>query len=84
MDERMAEVQQMIVASSTPSDIFQDLSWKRRREVFFALPENVRKQLVTNMTRKQLRGFVRRLDPDEATDVLGYAPEENSESRRVR
>ena len=75
MDERMAEVQQMIVGSSTPADVFQDLSWKRRREVFFALPETAREQLVTDMSRNQLRGFVRRLDPDEATDVLGYAPE---------
>ncbi len=80
MDERMAEAQQTIVASSTPSEVFRDLSWDRQREVFFALPETIRERLVTDMSHRQLRAFVRPLDPDEATDVLGYATEELREA----
>ncbi|MXR39857.1 CBS domain-containing protein [Halobaculum sp. WSA2] len=80
MQDRIAEVQQTIVASSAPSSVFGDLSWKRRREVFFTLPETAKERLVADMGRKQLRTFVRRLDPDEATDVLGYADEDLREA----
>ena len=73
MDGRTAEVQQRIVASSTPSAAFQDLSVARQRDVFFVVPETLRTQLVTELPPRQLRRFVRGLDPDEATDVLGYA-----------
>jgi magnesium transporter len=36
------------------------------------LPETVQRSLVEDMDREQLRQFVRTLDPDEATDVLGF------------
>lgn len=80
MVEQMEDIQQTIVASSTPSDVFQDLSLERRRQVFFALPETVRERLVEDMSRTQLRRFVRRLDPDEAADVLGYATDDIRET----
>lgn len=80
MDEELADIQQTIATSPTPSDSFGGHSWERRREVFFLLPESVRETLVADMSRKQLRTFVRRLDPDEATDVLGYADEETREA----
>ncbi|MFB6300763.1 MAG: magnesium transporter MgtE N-terminal domain-containing protein, partial [Halobacteriales archaeon] len=80
MDERMATVQQTIVSSSTPSEVFQELPWERRREVFFSLPETARERLIGDLEPTQLRAFVRRLDPDEATDALGYATEEIRET----
>jgi magnesium transporter len=33
----------------------------------------VQATFVADMNRTQLKQFVRRLDPDEATDVLGFA-----------
>ena len=80
MSERLAEFQRTIAMSPTPSEAFGDLSVARQREVFFGLPETVRERLVADMHRKQLRAFVRGLDPDEATDVLGYADEETRET----
>ncbi len=69
------ELQQEIATAAEPAAVFADLSRVRQREVFFQLPETVRATLVAEMSDEQLRGFVRRLDPDEGTDVLGYADE---------
>ena len=44
-----------------------------RREAFSLLPEARREALVADVSRPQLAPFVDRLDPDEATDVLGHA-----------
>jgi magnesium transporter len=79
MAETMADDQQTVALSATPADPFADLSRERKRAVFFSLPETARAALVADMNREQLRSFVDRLDPDEATDVLGYAREENRE-----
>ena len=76
----MPDLQQTIATSASPAGAFVDLSAERQREVFFGLPETVRASLVADMSRKQLRRFVDRLDPDEATDVLGYADEELRET----
>ena len=76
----IADVQQSIALSTTPADEFSELSRKRQREVFFQLPEPVRRAVVEDMDRDQLRGFVRWLDPDEGTDVLGYADDRTREA----
>jgi len=80
MDEQLADVQQTIVSSPSPAGVFGDLSRARQREVFFLLPERERERLIADMRREQLRTFVRRLDVDEATDVLGHADEETREA----
>ena len=77
MAESLADVQQSIAASPTPSEGFQRLSSARKREVFFRLPETVQQSLVEDMDREQLQRFVRRLDPDEVADVLGLADEDS-------
>ena len=79
MTEQLTDIQQAIATSSTPATTFEDLPQKRKQDVFFRLPEMVREPLVTDMSREQLRAFVRGLDPDEATDVLGLADEQTRE-----
>jgi magnesium transporter len=80
MDEASETVPQAIATSASPGETFADQPRDRRREVFFSLPEAVRGQLVADMSPDQLRAFVTRLDPDEATDVLGYAEEATREA----
>ena len=75
MEQAFADVQQAIAASPTPAAEFGQLSRRRQREVFFLLPQTVQQSLVEDMDRGQLQQFVRRLDPDEGTDVLGLADE---------
>jgi len=75
MAASQTEFQQAIATSPEPAAAFADLPQSEKREVFFQLPESVRGALVADMDDEQLRAFVRRLDPDEATDVLGYADE---------
>ncbi|MUV56275.1 magnesium transporter [Halogeometricum rufum] len=69
-------VQQAIAASASPAAEFADLSRRRQVEVFFSLPETVQQSLLTDMDVRQVRRFVRRLDPDEGADVLGLVDEE--------
>jgi len=73
MDQPLADLQGELAASPTPTAEFQKLSRRRQREVFFRLPDTLQKSLVAEMDRDQLRAFVRRLDPDEVADVLGWA-----------
>ena len=73
--EAAVDLQQTLALSPAPADEFATLSRSRQRDVFFTLPEPVREDLAADMDREQLRRFVGNLDPDEATDVLGYAPE---------
>ncbi|WP_435063696.1 magnesium transporter [Halobaculum sp. EA56] len=80
MDESAVDVQQAIATSSAPAEEFERLPRARQRDVFFRLPETVRESLVRDMDRERLRGFVRRLDPDEVADVLAYADEETREA----
>ena len=80
MDDELADVQQAIAASPTPATEFAQLPPSRRREVFFRLPETIQGSLVGDMDREQLRGFVRRLDPDEVADVLGLTDEDTRAS----
>lgn len=75
MSTSHSEVQQSLAASASPATDFKQLSHSSQREVFFQLPETVRQRLVADMDNEQLRGFIRRLDPDEGTDVLGYVDE---------
>lgn len=70
------DTQQTLATSSTPAAEFETLSKTRQRRLFFGLPETVQQSLVADMDRSQLQAFVRRLDPDEATDVLGLVDEE--------
>jgi magnesium transporter len=74
--EASADIQQTLALGPNPAAQFAELSRARKREVFFTLPETVREELVADMNREQLLEFVHHLDPDEATDVLGYAPED--------
>ncbi|WP_207592564.1 magnesium transporter [Halomontanus rarus] len=80
MAEVLTETQQTIAASASPGEEFQSLPWSRQREVFFLLPESIQRDVVEDTSRQQLREFVRRLDPDEATDVLLLADEETRET----
>lgn len=74
------DVQQSIATSQTPAAPFHELSGAHQRRLFFGLPETVQQSVVDDMTREELGRFVRRLDPDEATDVLGLAGEETREA----
>ncbi|MFU8868775.1 magnesium transporter [Natronococcus sp.] len=80
MASQPRDVQETIATSPEPSDPFTDLPRGEWRDVFFALPEHVREVLVADMDRAQLETFIDRLDPDEVTDVLGYADEETREA----
>jgi magnesium transporter len=74
--EALQDAGRAIATSQTPSEEFRHLSRAHQRELFFRLPESVQETLVVDMSPTQLKQFVRRLDPDEATDVLGFADEE--------
>jgi magnesium transporter len=80
MENTREALQQAIATSSSPAETFGEQPRARHSEVFFALPEAVRGRLVADMSTDQLHSFVRRLDPDEATDVLGYADETTREA----
>jgi magnesium transporter len=80
MADQLTDIQQAIATSPTPATTFAELSQNRKREVFFRLSEVVQESLVADMTREQLRVFIRGLDPDEATDVLGMADEQMREA----
>ncbi|MFC6838277.1 magnesium transporter [Halomarina ordinaria] len=75
MAEDLAEIQQEIAASSHPTAEFSQLSRSRQRDVFFLLPQTLQESLVEDLTGEELQRFVRRLDPDEVADVLGFADE---------
>ena len=66
--------------SAEPAVPFADLPRDERRDVFFSLPETARESLVADMSRSALEAFTDRLDPDEVTDVLGYADAETREA----
>jgi magnesium transporter len=74
------DIQQTIAMAPEPSEAFTDLRPETRRELFFSLSEDVRAAVVTDMSRPQLERFIDRLDPDEVTDVLGYAAEQTREA----
>ena len=80
MADQLTDIQQAIAASPTPATTFTELPQNRKREVFFRLSEVVQESLVADMNREQLRVFIRGLDPDEATDVLGMADEQMREA----
>jgi len=73
MSTDSADVQQAIATASSPAEPFVALPRGERRDVFFRLPESVRGTVVADMSNAQLAAFIDRLDPDEVTDVLGYA-----------
>jgi magnesium transporter len=75
VDDRSADIQQTLAISSNPASEFAELSHNEQRRIFFQLPESMRQSLAEDMDAEQLRRFVRRLDPDEVADVLGYADE---------
>lgn len=75
MAEDLAEIQQEIAASSHPTTEFSQLSPGRQRDVFFLLPQTLQASLVEDINQEELQRFVRRLDPDEVADVLGFADE---------
>ncbi len=80
MATSLADLQQDLAQSGTPAEEFQALSGVRQREVFFQLSDFLQQSLVADMGSDQLRQFVTRLDPDEATDVLGLVDEETQAS----
>ena len=73
------EVQQSLATAPSPGAEFASLSRSTRRGVFFHLPESMQETIVADMADDQLLAFVRGLDPDEVTDVLGYADEQTRE-----
>lgn len=74
------DIQQAIATSTTPAAPFHELSNAQQRRVFFGLPESVQRSVVEDMGRDELQQFVSRLDPDEATDVLGLT---DADTRRA-
>jgi magnesium transporter len=80
METQLRDVRETIAMSPEPSAPFTDLPSEERRDVFFALPETVREPLVADMSQSQLDAFVSHLNPDEVTDVLGYADEARRET----
>jgi len=75
METQLRTVRERISMSPEPSVQFASLSPGERRDAFFALSDSVREALISDMDQSQLDAFIRRLDPDEVTDVLGYADE---------
>jgi magnesium transporter len=69
----LADIQQSLAATDQPGAFFWGLPRTRREEVFFNLPDTGRERLVAALSREQLRAFAKQLDPDQATDLLGYA-----------
>jgi len=80
MSQQGRNVQETIAMSSEPSVPFTELPRNEWRDVFFALSEEVQEHLVADLSRSELETFIHRLDPDEVTDVLGYADEETREA----
>jgi magnesium transporter len=80
MERQRREVRERIALASEPSIPFTELPLERRREVFFTLPDSSRQTLLADLSRSQLESFVRYLDPDEATDVLGSLGQERRTS----
>ena len=80
MSSQRTDVQEAISMSAEPAVPFADLPRDERRDVFFSLPETARESLVADMSRSALEAFTDRLDPDEVTDVLGYADAETREA----
>ncbi|WP_435097637.1 magnesium transporter [Halorubrum sp. N11] len=76
MATQAGDVGETISMSTEPSVPFAELPRDERRDVFFALSEPAREALVADMSRSQLERFTHGLDPDEVTDVLGYADAE--------
>ena len=76
MSEALQDAGRTVATAQAPSEEFRKLSQAHQRELFFRLPESVQETLVSDMSPTQLKEFVRRLDSDEATDVLGFADEE--------
>jgi magnesium transporter len=80
MERQRRELRERITLASEPSIPFTELPLERRREVFFTLPDSSRQTLLADLSRSQLESFVRYLDPDEATDVLGSLGQERRAS----
>jgi magnesium transporter len=80
MSTQAEEVGEAISMSSEPAVPFAELPRDERRDVFFSLSEPAREALVADMSRSELEAFTDRLDPDEVTDVLGYADAETREA----
>ena len=75
MSAQSGDIQQELAFSDSPAPSFLELPRSTQRELFFQLPETVQQSVVADMSVDQLARFVRRLDPDEATDVLGLVDE---------
>ena len=74
--QELDDVQLAIANSPAPAEEFDRLSRERKRELFFRFPQSLQESLVADMDTEHLQSFVRRLDPDELTDVLALAPDE--------
>lgn len=61
---------QALLESTEPVTVFRDLSVADQGRIFLQLPEPLQEELVKELSRNELRRFVSRLDPDEATDIL--------------
>jgi magnesium transporter len=73
-----------VATAPDPAAALMDLPPGARRGVFFRLSEPTRAAVVSGLSADDLFAFVRRLDPDEATDVLGFADEERRETALER
>ena len=80
MSEATQSAGRAVATASSPADEFRQLPPDEQRATFFGLPETVRESLVADMDEDALRAFVRRLDPDEGADVLGFADQVTRET----
>ena len=80
MSSQVEDAQETIAMSPEPAAPFTDRPAKEWRDLFFSLPETTRELIVPDMDRSELEAFIDLLDPDEVTDVLGYADEGTREA----
>lgn len=73
--DSLEDLQHNIAQAEAPAAAFWALPAAQRRDVFFHLPESLWETVVGGLEPDQVRQFLRRLDPDEGTDVLGLLDE---------
>lgn len=72
MPPEARSAQETIAMAADPAAEFHALPKRKRRDAFLGMSEELQAMLVSELTRSELEAFVATLDPDEATDVLGF------------
>lgn len=70
------DLRETITTALSPATRFIELSSSEQQTVFFGLSEAVQASIIGEMPQTELTEFTKRLDPDEATDVLRHADKE--------